>query len=62
MVIVRLGPVEFRAWPREAILALHQGESSLPEVVREFGEVFSDVTGLPPDRVLEFEITLMPKA
>ena len=54
-----IGPVEFRAWPREAILALHQGESSLPEVAREFGEVFADITGLPPDRVLEFEITLM---
>ena len=54
------GPVEYRAWPREAILALHQGEQILPEVAREFVEVFADVTGLPPDRVLEFEITLMP--
>ena len=47
---------------REAILALHQGESSLPEVAREFGEFFADITGLPPDRVLEFEITLLPGA
>ena len=56
------GPVEYRAWPREAILALHQGEQILHEVARENVDVFDDVTGLPPDRILEFEITLMPGA
>ena len=56
------GTVEYIAWPREVVLALHQGKPPLPEVAREFDEVFADVTGLPPDRVLEFEITLMPGA
>ena len=54
--------MEYIAWPREAILALHHGEQLLPEIVRDYGEVFADVTGLPPDRELEFEITLMPGA
>ena len=65
-----LGPVEFRAkpkddkamnLPKEADAMSLQAEVEMPKVVHDFKDVFpEEISGLPPGRCLEFSIDLIP--
>ncbi|XP_020249754.1 uncharacterized protein LOC109827197 [Asparagus officinalis] len=56
-----VGPVEYRARPKKAILTAMQVEPEKAIVVWEFEDVFpDDIYGLLPDRAIEFSIELKP--
>ncbi|XP_020262437.1 uncharacterized protein LOC109838398 [Asparagus officinalis] len=57
-----VGPVEYKARPKKAILTAMQVEPEKAIVVQEFEDVFpDDIYGLPPDRAIEFSIELKPR-